>query len=128
MVDGSLCLQDLIYSSVSADFGANAQAWDLEARREILAAHASAVSKKAAHQAVQAAVRVYRQAVQSVETPEMYGLFAAFLEEQLQDLLHREEGTGSGLKGRTRLHSRGSELALQLLDVYAQVWPSCTVH
>lgn len=117
---GKKSLEDLIYSSVSADFGANAQAWDLEARREILAAHASAVSKKAAHQAVQAAVRVYRQAVQSVETPEMYGLFAAFLEEQLQDLLHREEGTGSGLKGRTRLHSRGSELALQLLDVYAQ--------
>ncbi|GAB4819004.1 hypothetical protein N2152v2_006050 [Parachlorella kessleri] len=121
---GKAGLQELVYTSVAADFADSGQAWDLRARRHIDSCTATAdgeASEAAQAEAVQAAIATYQEAVQTVPTAEMYSLFAAFLRERLQGLLERVGSQQQAKRAQQRRQqAEGLALTRTLLEVCGQ--------
>lgn len=73
--------QDAVYDSVAHDFGDSPEAWDLRARRHVLAlpARPRAAARLVA---ARAAVGVYEQGLRAAPSPEMVALLLGFLQQQ----------------------------------------------
>ncbi|KAL4452190.1 hypothetical protein ABPG75_007852 [Micractinium tetrahymenae] len=82
---GKAALEDAVYDSVARDFGDSPEAWDLRARRHVLALppKPAAAARLAA---ARAAVGVYEQGLRAAPSPAMLALLLGFLQQQVAAL------------------------------------------
>lgn len=106
----------VIYSRLEADFGSEAEAWDLRARRW-LSSHPPAGEADTE----EAAIAVFQEALAATEGPQMYDLYLESLEQQLEAWV---EASGADPDGPLlKLKGRAKALIKQILQVNSL--PTC---